>query len=84
MQSVAFVTYSELNGIAPDDRIAAEALRRRGVRVEGVVWDDPAADWSDEDCLAVCKPESCFPTRRRNGRYRRFANKSFTIKIVRH
>ena len=53
MPSVAFVTYSQLNAIAPDDRIAAEALRLRGVRVEGVVWDDPAADWSAYDLIVI-------------------------------
>ncbi len=53
MRSVAFVTYTSLNGIAPDDRIAAEALRRRGVSVEGVVWDDPLADWAAYDAVVV-------------------------------
>lgn len=53
MKSVAFVTYRALNDIAPDDRIVAEAVRRRGVHVEGVVWDDPAADWTKYDAIVV-------------------------------
>ena len=53
MSSVAFVTYRQLNGIAPDDALVAEALRRRGVRVDGVIWDDPAADWTQYDAIVV-------------------------------
>jgi glutathione synthase/RimK-type ligase-like ATP-grasp enzyme len=53
MRSVAWVTSKALNGIAPDDRIAAEAVRRRDVRVDGVVWDDPAADWSAYDAVVI-------------------------------
>jgi glutathione synthase/RimK-type ligase-like ATP-grasp enzyme len=53
MKSVAWVTYKALNDIAPDDRIAAEAVRRRGVRVDAVVWDDPAAEWSKYDAVVI-------------------------------
>src|SRR5581483_6377722 len=53
MKSVAWVTYRALNDIAPDDRIADEAVRRGGMRVEPVVWDDPAADWSAYDAVVV-------------------------------
>jgi glutathione synthase/RimK-type ligase-like ATP-grasp enzyme len=53
MQSIAFVTYRKLNGIAPDDLPAAEALRRRGLRVEGVVWDDPSAEWTKYDTIVI-------------------------------
>jgi glutathione synthase/RimK-type ligase-like ATP-grasp enzyme len=51
--SIAFVTYRKLNGLAPDDAVAAEVLRRRGVRVSGVVWDDPAADWTQYDAIVI-------------------------------
>ncbi len=53
MQSIAFVTYRGLNRIAPDDEIAAAALRRRGLRIEPVVWDDPDADWTQYDLVVV-------------------------------
>ena len=53
MKSVAFVTSTELGGIAPDDRIAAEALSRLGVSVQGVVWDDPVADWAAYDAVVI-------------------------------
>ncbi|ABF42870.1 conserved hypothetical protein [Candidatus Koribacter versatilis Ellin345] len=53
MKSIAWVTYKALNDIAPDDRIAAEAVRRPGVRVEPLVWDDPAVDWSAYDAVVI-------------------------------
>lgn len=53
MKSVAWVTYKALNDIAPDDRIAAEAVHRRGVRVTPVVWDDPAAEWGAYDAIVI-------------------------------
>jgi glutathione synthase/RimK-type ligase-like ATP-grasp enzyme len=53
MKSVAWVTYKQLNDIAPDDRLAAEAVRRRGVRVDPVVWDDPGVDWTAYDAVVI-------------------------------
>src|SRR4051794_25221349 len=53
MKSVAWVTYKGHEDIAPDDRIAAEAVRRRGVRVEPAVWDDPGVDWSAYDAVVI-------------------------------
>lgn len=53
MKSVAFVTYKALNGIAPDDRVAAETLQQRGIQVQGVVWNDPAADWASYDAIVL-------------------------------
>jgi glutathione synthase/RimK-type ligase-like ATP-grasp enzyme len=43
---VAFVTCEKLPEMYADDRLAADALRDRGVAVESAVWDDPAVDWS--------------------------------------
>lgn len=53
MKSVAWVTYKKHKDIAPDDRIAAEAVRRRGVLVLPTVWDDPGADWSAYDAVVI-------------------------------
>ncbi len=53
MPSVAFVTYREQVDVAPDDRLVADALRRRGVEVKAVVWDDPTADWSRYDVVVI-------------------------------
>jgi len=41
-----FVTYRDLPDLDPDDRLAADALRRRGCRVSAAVWDDERVDWS--------------------------------------
>ena len=53
MPSVAFVTYREQVDVAPDDRLVAETLRRRGVEVKAVIWDDPKADWSRYDVIVI-------------------------------
>jgi glutathione synthase/RimK-type ligase-like ATP-grasp enzyme len=53
MKSVAFVTCRKLNGIAPDDAVAVTALERQSVRVEGVIWDDPSADWMKYDAIVL-------------------------------
>jgi glutathione synthase/RimK-type ligase-like ATP-grasp enzyme len=41
-----FVTYDGLPQLDPDDRLAVDALARRGVTVEPAVWNGPAVDWS--------------------------------------
>jgi hypothetical protein len=51
---VAFVTCAPVPELDPDDRLAAEALKALGVRVEPAVWDDPAVDWTAHD-LAVLR-----------------------------
>lgn len=43
---VYLVTYSELPGLADDDRLLLDELRRLGLRAVPAVWDDPAVDWA--------------------------------------
>ena len=42
---VALVTYRGLPNLNADDRLAAAALQRLGLRTEAVCWDDPTVDW---------------------------------------
>ena len=42
---IAFVTYRDLPDLNADDRLAAAALLRLGLRTEAVCWDDPDVDW---------------------------------------
>jgi glutathione synthase/RimK-type ligase-like ATP-grasp enzyme len=42
---VALVTYRDLPDLNGDDRLAATALTRLGLRTEAVCWDDPDIDW---------------------------------------
>jgi glutathione synthase/RimK-type ligase-like ATP-grasp enzyme len=44
-QRIAFVTSERLPDIHGDDRLVADALRRRGFEVMAAVWNDPAVDW---------------------------------------
>jgi glutathione synthase/RimK-type ligase-like ATP-grasp enzyme len=53
MPSVAFATYRDEPGIAEDDTLAADALRRAGVAVTPVVWDGSDADWSRFDAVVI-------------------------------
>lgn len=41
-----FVTYDGLPQLDPDDRLAVDALARRGLRAVPAVWNSPAVDWS--------------------------------------
>jgi hypothetical protein len=43
---VALVTYRTSKGVVAEDRILAEAFRRRGVQTVHAIWDDPGVDWS--------------------------------------
>jgi glutathione synthase/RimK-type ligase-like ATP-grasp enzyme len=53
MPDVAFATYRGLPDMTDDDRLVADALRRRGVTVTPAVWDEPRTDWSRFDCVVV-------------------------------
>ena len=50
---VAVVTCAELPQLDPDDRLLAPALTALGLESEIVCWDDPAADWTAYDLVAV-------------------------------
>ncbi|MDQ2890202.1 MAG: hypothetical protein M3R65_06550, partial [Gemmatimonadota bacterium] len=51
--NIAFVTSAQYRELTDDDRLAANALAERGARVEGVVWNDPSANWAGFDCIVV-------------------------------
>ena len=53
MTRVAFVTYAELPLLYDDDRLAAEALRSRGVEVEAVLWDSAEVRWEEFDAIVL-------------------------------
>ena len=44
-QRIAFVTSADLPDLHSDDRLAADALTRRGFDVTAAVWNDPAVEW---------------------------------------
>jgi len=44
-QQIAFVTSAGLPDLNGDDRLVADALRRRGFEVTAAVWNDPAVEW---------------------------------------
>ncbi|HXW52210.1 MAG TPA: hypothetical protein VEJ41_09490 [Candidatus Acidoferrales bacterium] len=46
MTDFTFVTYRDLPELDPDDRLAVDALRKRGFSVAAAVWDDPAVAWA--------------------------------------
>ena len=50
---VALVTSADFPDLWDDDHPLRDALRRRGVVVDVVRWDDPAADWSTYDLTVI-------------------------------
>ncbi len=53
---IALVTCADLPLLAPDDRLAADALRARGAEVTPAVWNDPAVRWDAFDHLVIRSP----------------------------
>jgi hypothetical protein len=47
LNDFTFVTYQGLPDLDPDDRLAADLLRERGLRVAAAVWDDPNVCWQE-------------------------------------
>ncbi|GAB1646140.1 ATP-grasp domain-containing protein [Krasilnikovia sp. MM14-A1259] len=60
---VALVTSDHFPDLYADDHPLRAALRARGVAVDAVCWDDPAADWAAYD-LAVLRSTWDYPPRR--------------------
>lgn len=50
---VAFATSDEFPNLTDDDRLAADALRRQGLVVEPVLWDNKYLDWSAYSTVIV-------------------------------
>lgn len=53
---VALVTSAAFPDLWDDDHPLRDALRDRGVKVDAVRWDDPAADWVVYDLVVVRSP----------------------------
>ncbi|WP_051704479.1 RimK family alpha-L-glutamate ligase [Glycomyces sp. NRRL B-16210] len=53
IRRLAWVTAREARGRDEDEPLAVNALRRAGVAVEVLDWDDPAADWSGFDRVVL-------------------------------
>ncbi len=53
ISSLAWVTTAPARGLDEDEDLALAALRRTGVAVDVVDWDDPGVDWSTFDRVAL-------------------------------
>jgi hypothetical protein len=53
MSRIAFVTYRDISGLTPDDRLAVHFLRQRGIAVHAVTWDSPNVRWEKFDLMGV-------------------------------
>ena len=53
---VAFVTSQALHDLTASDRLAAAALRARGVAVVPAVWTDPSVAWDRFDRVVIRSP----------------------------
>ena len=56
MPRIAFATSRAHKDLTPDDRLAAEALARRGITVVPAIWNDPKVDWASFDRVIVRSP----------------------------
>jgi hypothetical protein len=53
MAKIAFVTCQQLPEMSDDDRLVADALRRKDIAVTSAVWDAPEIDWSSFDSVVI-------------------------------
>jgi glutathione synthase/RimK-type ligase-like ATP-grasp enzyme len=53
MARVAFATYEQAPALTDDDRLAADALRERGVETQPVVWNARDVDWARFDLTVI-------------------------------
>ena len=53
MTHIAFATSVAWPTLTPDDRLAADALARRGMRVSPAVWSDRGVDWKVFDAIVI-------------------------------
>ena len=53
MPQVAFATSQQAPEINDDERPVVDELHRRGVTVVAAIWDSPAVDWSQFDCVVI-------------------------------
>ena len=60
---VALITCDMFPDLYDDDFPLRDALRARGVTVDAVRWDDPAADWSSYDVPVLRSPWNYVPRR---------------------
>ena len=65
MLRIGLATFSGVPALTADDQLLAEELRRRDVRVEALVWDDPGVRWTELDALVL---RSCWDYHRRPSR----------------
>ncbi len=52
-QHIAFVTFRDCPKLTEDDRLAAQALGTRGVRVSPAIWDDPVVTWRSFELVVI-------------------------------
>jgi hypothetical protein len=50
---VAFATYSELPDLIEGDRLAVDALKKRGIAAQPTLWDDAGVDWSQYSAVVI-------------------------------
>lgn len=50
---IALATYQQVPDLTADDQQLATALRQHGAVVEGVVWNDPSANWAAYDVVVL-------------------------------
>ena len=50
---IAFATSDEFPHLTKDDLLAANALEKKGIRVEAAIWADPKVNWSNFSAVVI-------------------------------
>lgn len=70
--TIALATSADFPGLAPDDRLLATALARRGLRPVPAVWTDPAESWSAHAAVII---RSCWDYHLRIAEFERWLDR---------
>jgi glutathione synthase/RimK-type ligase-like ATP-grasp enzyme len=77
----AFVTCEQVPALDPDDRVALEELRGRGVATSVSVWSDPSVDWS---ATALCLLRSTWDYHARYREFMAWVDRVTAVTVVRN
>lgn len=78
-KKIAFATYGGFPDLTDDDRLAADALARRGFRVDATLWADPSVVWSDYSAVVI---RSCWDYHLKPDEFRAWLDELENRKVV--
>lgn len=77
--SIAFATHDGFPNLTDDDRLAADALAKRGIEVDAALWNDPAVNWSSYSAVVI---RSCWDYHMKPDEFRAWLDELESQRVV--